>query len=293
VETVRLRLDLAYDGTAFSGWGRQPGLRTVQGVVEDALAILLRHPQPVVRLVVAGRTDAGVHATGQVAHIDVHVDQWRALGAARRRGSVEQSMARRLNGIISGTSVDVLVAEVSIAPRGFDARFSPLWRHYEYRIADATSERDPRRRTHTLWHTGRLDAAVMDAAAASLTGLHDFAAFCKPRPGSTTVRTLLTFGWTRDEHGVLVAEVRADAFCHSMVRSLVGGSLAVGLGALEQQHLTSIMRGAVKANAFAVVPAKGLTLIKVAYPADDELEARAELTRARRVSTGPSLYASD
>ena len=282
METVRLRLDLAYDGTAFSGWSSQPGLRTVQGVVEEAFAILMRHPKRDVRLIVAGRTDAGVHAIGQVAHVDVSAARWRALSAARRGSTAEHSFERRLNGIIGGRSADVVIERVSIAAAGFDARFSPLWRHYEYRIADADSKRDPRRRTHTLWHSGHLDAGAMDAAARSLTGLHDFAAFCKPRKRSTTIRTLLDFGWSRDDHGVLIAEVRADAFCHSMVRSLVGGAVAVGLGTIAPHQLGQILTDAVKANAFPVASAKGLTLIEVGYPADDELEARAALTRARR-----------
>jgi len=282
VETVRLRLDLAYDGSEFSGWSRQPGLRTVEGVVDTAMAILLKYPDPEVHLVVAGRTDAGVHATGQVAHIDLSAAQWRALGAARRGDTAEQSMARRLNGIMSGIVAGVVIARISIAPPGFDARFSPVWRCYEYRIADATSLRDPRRRAHTLWHNGTLDAAAMDAAARSLTGLHDFAAFCKPRARATTVRTLLNYGWTRDANGVLTAQVRADAFCHSMVRALVGAAVAVGLGRVTLTELTQVLTAAVKTNAFAVVAAKGLTLIEVGYPADDELGARAALTRARR-----------
>jgi len=290
---VRLRLDLAYDGTAFSGWSRQPGLRTVEGVLDAAIATLLRDPELEVRLVVAGRTDAGVHATGQVAHIDLTPEQYRRLASARRGGSIEHSVARRLNGIVAATASDVVIDRVSLAPAGFDARFSPVWRRYEYRIADALSHRDPRRRTHTLWHHAELDAAAMDAAAASLTGLHDFAAFCKPREGATTIRTLLDYGWTRDAEGVLVARVRADAFCHSMVRALVGAAVAVGLGRLEPERLSGILADAVKANAFAVVAATGLTLVEVGYPPDDELGARAELTRARREPLGRASDPSD
>ena len=290
---MRLRLDLAYDGSNFSGWSRQPGLRTIEGVVDDALATLLRHPKPTVRLIVAGRTDAGVHATGQVAHIDLSALQWQLLSAARRNATAEQSLARRLNGLIAATAADVVVGRVSVAAPGFDARFSPIWRRYEYRIADALSARDPRRRAHTLWRSGTLDAAAMDAAARSLTGLHDFAAFCKPRERATTVRTLLEYEWMRDTEGVLVARVRADAFCHSMVRALVGAAVAVGLGRLEPERLTSILGDAVKANAFAVVVAKGLTLVEVGYPPDDELGARAALTRARREPLGRASDPSD
>ncbi len=293
MNTVRLRLDVAYDGTAFSGWGRQPRLRTVQGELEQAIATLLRHPEQEVRLVVAGRTDAGVHAVGQVAHIDLNAGQWRALSTARRAGSVEDSVMRRLNGLIGRQGADVVVARVSQAPAGFDARFSALWRRYQYRVADARSRRDPRRRGHTLWHTADLDIDAMNAASRSLMGLHDFAAFCRPREGATTIRTLLDYHWSRDDDDVLVAEVRADAFCHSMVRALVGSAIRVGRHELTLDELQSVFAGARRENAFSVVSARGLTLMEVGYPPDDELGARAELTRARRERAGRSADPSD
>jgi tRNA pseudouridine38-40 synthase len=293
VESVRLRLDVAYDGAAFSGWGRQPRLRTVQGELEQAVATLLRHPEHEVRLVVAGRTDAGVHAIGQVAHIDLSADQWRALAASRRAGSVEESLTRRLNGLISRQGADVVVSGVAIAPEGFDARFSALWRRYQYRVADARSRRDPRRRGHTLWHTADLDVEAMDAASRSVTGLHDFAAFCRPREGATTIRTLLDYRWSRDADGVLIADVRADAFCHSMVRALVGSAIEVGKHELGLDQLHAVLEGARRENDFSVVAARGLTLMEVGYPPDDELAARAELTRARRERAGRSAEPSD
>ncbi|MDO9589605.1 MAG: tRNA pseudouridine(38-40) synthase TruA [Microcella sp.] len=290
---MRLRLDVAYDGTAFSGWGRQPRLRTVQGELEQAIATLLRHPEHAVRLVVAGRTDAGVHAIGQVAHIDLSAEQWRALGASRRAGSLEESLTRRFNGLIGRHGVDVVVTRVSQAPPGFDARFSALWRRYQYRVADARSRRDPRRRAHTLWHTAELDVDAMDAASLSLTGLHDFGAFCRPREGATTIRTLLDYRWARDDEGVLVAEVRADAFCHSMVRSLVGSAIKVGRHELGPDQLHAVLEGARRENDFSVVAARGLTLMEVGYPSDGELAARAELTRARRERAGRTAEPSD
>lgn len=293
METVRLRLDVAYDGAAFSGWGRQPRLRTVQGELEQAVATLLRHPEHEVRLVVAGRTDAGVHAIGQVAHIDLSAEQWRALAASRRAGSVEESLTRRLNGLISRQGADVVVSGVAIAPDGFDARFSALWRRYQYRVADARSRRDPRRRGHTLWHSADLDVEAMDAASRSLTGLHDFAAFCRPREGATTIRTLLDYRWSRDVDGVLIADVRADAFCHSMVRALVGSAIEVGKHELGLDQLHAVLEGARRENDFSVVAARGLTLMEVGYPPDDELAARAELTRARRERAGRSAEPSD
>ena len=293
METVRLRLDVAYDGTAFSGWGRQPGLRTVQGELEQAIATLLRNPHDDVRLIVAGRTDAGVHAVGQVAHLDLTPEQWRSLAASRRAGSVEQSVTRRLNGLIGRQGADVVVTRVAQAPAGFDARFSAVWRRYEYRVADAVSRRDPRRRTHTLWHAAELDLTAMNAVSRGLMGLHDFAAFCRPREGATTVRTLIDYHWVRDDEGVLVAEVRADAFCHSMVRALVGAAIAVGRGAIDLERVQAVLAGARRENAFSVVAARGLTLAEVGYPPDDELAARAELTRARREPVGRSADPSD
>jgi tRNA pseudouridine38-40 synthase len=297
---VRLRLDLAYDGTAFSGWSTQPGLRTVQGELESALATLLRSDRDddLPSLIVAGRTDAGVHATGQVAHLDLSHAQWASLvrlrrssGPARSDGpravdarSPEGTLVRRLNGII-GAHGDVVVNAASIAPPGFDARFSPLWRKYEYRLADLTAIRDPRHRWHTLWFPGELDEASMQAAAAELVGLHNFAAFCRPRPKSTTIRTLLDFSWRRDTDGVLIATVQADAFCHSMVRALVGAAVRVGQGRLDLERLKAVRDQAVRTSAFPVVGAQGLTLVEVRYPDDQAVAERALLTRARRELT--------
>jgi tRNA pseudouridine38-40 synthase len=293
VETVRLRLDIAYDGASFSGWGRQPTLRTVQGELEAAIATLVRHPDHEVRLVVAGRTDAGVHAVGQVAHIDLTPGQWKALSSSRRSGTAEHSVTKRLNGLISTRGGDVVVTRVTQAPEGFDARFSAVWRRYEYRIADASATRDPRRRGHTLWHSADLDLAAMDAASQSLAGLHDFAAFCRPREGATTIRTLLDYRWSRDADGVLVAYVRADAFCHSMVRALVGAAVAVGREDLSLEQLHAVRDEARRQSVFAVVPAHGLTLAEVGYPPDEALAERAALTRARREPLGRSADPSD
>ncbi|WP_091186612.1 tRNA pseudouridine(38-40) synthase TruA [Paramicrobacterium humi] len=282
---MRFRLDIAYDGTDFSGWARQPGLRTVQGVLEDAIATVFGRRGDEPRLVVAGRTDAGVHATGQVAHVDLaerHID---VLTRQRRRGYPEQSaaeaLARRVGGVL-GRNSDVVVMAAGEAPSGFDARFSASWRRYEYRIADAATGRNPLERRTVAWHPGRLDVDAMDAAARSLVGLHDFGAYCKPREGATTIRTLQDFRWSRDAAGRVVAEVRADAFCHSMVRSLTGACVAVGEGALAAADLVRLRDAAERTSAFKVMPAHGLTLVQVGYPEDELLEARTLLTRAKR-----------
>lgn len=280
--STRLRLDIAYDGAAFSGWARQPGLRTVQGALEAALAtVFTRWGEPPL-LTVAGRTDAGVHATGQVAHVDLTASQWEALGAKR---SPLESLVKRLNGIAAPEG-DVVVTRASVAPDGFDARFSPLWRRYSYRIADADAPRDPRRRGHTVWHPTRLDPAAMERGALRLLGLHDFATFCKPREGATTIRTLQEFRWDREPDGVLVARLQADAFCHSMVRAMVGATIAVGEGRFGADRLEELRVAETRTSEFKVAPAKGLTLTEVGYPADEELAARATQTRARRGAPG-------
>ena len=280
---MRIRLDIAYDGTHFRGWARQPGLRTVQETLEGALGRVLGGDP---RLVVAGRTDAGVHATGQVAHVDLDDAQRERLLARRPRTAAADhdpvdALAARLTGVV-GSYSDVVVTRTAIAPAGFDARFSAVWRRYEYRIADSVSGYDPLERHRTTTVRACLDAEAMDAAARSLIGLHDFAAYCKPRDEATTIRTLLEFDWHRDRDGVLLAHVRADAFCHSMVRALVGGCVAVGEGRLDPEDLVDIRDGLARVPEVKVLAARGLTLTQVGYPADDLLAQRAEQTRARR-----------
>ena len=282
---MRIRLDIAYDGTHFRGWARQPSLRTVQGTLEDALALVLGtgpRGEPTPRLVVAGRTDAGVHAAGQVAHLDLDTELLDALGRSRQKyGSPLDLLAQRARGVL-GTYADVTVHGIREAPAGFDARFSAVWRRYAYRVADSTTGYDPLERTRTTNVNAHLDVAAMDAAARSLIGLHDFAAYCRPREGATTIRTLLEFDWRRDEHGVLIANVRADAFCHSMVRALVGVCVAVGRGRLSIADAASLRDAGERTSAFPVLAAHGLTLMEVGYPADDQLASRADVTRARR-----------
>jgi tRNA pseudouridine38-40 synthase len=293
--TVRLRLDIAYDGSSFHGWGRQPALRTVQGELEAALATVFSRFGPPPVLTVAGRTDAGVHATGQVAHLDLDDDQFASLSRPGRNGRAPldpgEALARRLNGI-AGLDAPVWVSRAAIAPPGFDARFGAIWRRYEYRVADTRAPRNPVERVNTLWYPGELDEREMGRAAASVVGLHDFAAYCKPREEATTIRTLQDFRWRRLESGVLLAEVQADAFCHSMVRSLVGTSLAVGDGRVPAERMLDVLDSRDRAGAHPVAAAKGLTLVAVGYPPDAELAARAEQTRNRRQAheterTGP------
>jgi tRNA pseudouridine38-40 synthase len=285
---TRIRLDIAYDGTNFNGWARQPGYRTVQGEIENALATILRRHPPAPTLIVAGRTDAGVHALGQVAHFDLTDEQVYAL-VHRKRGKgkpkvpfeLHAAVKRRIAGVLV-TQPDLVIRSAAVAPSGFDARFSALWRRYEYRIADTASLHDPLQRLRTTWHPAALDLDAMDGAAATLVGLHDFASYCKPRPHATTIRTLQDFRWHREPDGVLVASLKADAFCHSMVRALVGATVAVGEGKLPGERLVDLRIDRARTSEFKVMQARGLTLTQVGYPEDAELAMRALQTRARR-----------
>jgi tRNA pseudouridine38-40 synthase len=263
---VRIRIDLSYDGSEFHGWATQPELRTVQGTLEAALATVLRLPSATV--VCAGRTDTGVHARGQVAHLDLPDPS-----------SYDDRLLRRLNGVLPA---DIRVTAVAPAPEGFDARFSAVWRRYAYRVADDPRLVDPLTRDHVLWWPRPLDVAGMASAAEPLLGLRDFAAFCKQREGATTIRTLQELSWSRDDAGLAVATVCADAFCHHMVRSLVGCLLAVGEGRRPVAWPSEIQAAAVRDPAVAVVPAHGLTLEEVGYPDDADLADRAERARAKR-----------
>jgi tRNA pseudouridine38-40 synthase len=177
------------------------------------------------------------------------------------------------------------VHRVRVAPDGFDARFGAVWRRYAYRVADRPEAVDPLARGHVVAWPRALDEAAMDEAARGLLGEHDFAAFCKKREGATTIRTLLDLAWERDGHGVLVATVRADAFCHSMVRALVGCLVAVGEGRREPAWAAEVLVAGHRDPGVTVMPAHGLTLEEVGYPPDEQLSARAE--ESRRVRTLP------
>ncbi|MGN6600131.1 MAG: tRNA pseudouridine(38-40) synthase TruA [Actinomycetes bacterium] len=274
---VRVRLDIAYDGSAFAGWARQPGLRTVQGELERGLQTVLRLPVPP-ELTVAGRTDAGVHARGQVAHLDVRASSWAAVGGRSRRAPAE-SLHHRLAGVLPD---DVRVTGVTEVPEAFDARFSALWRRYVYRVCDDPSGLDPLTRGWVTWHARRLDVRSMNDAAQVLLGEQDFAAFCRRREGATTVRTLRQLAVERCPDGVVAATVVADAFCHSMVRSLMGALLSVGEGQRDVAWVRDILAGRQRHPSVHVAAAKGLTLEEVGYPPAAELAAQAERTRRRR-----------
>lgn len=263
---TRVRLDLAYDGGNFSGWARQPGLRTVQGTVEEALArvLSLAAPPPIT---CAGRTDAGVHARGQVAHVDV---------------DGEPDLSALLRGVRGVLPDDVWLVDAAAAPQGFDARFSALSRHYRYLLCDDPRAWDPLRRHEVVRYPRALDLDAMNSAGHRLLGEHDFAALCKPREGSSTVRRLLSLDWSRTDSGVAELQVSADAFCHSLVRSLVGVLVPVGDGRQAPDWPAAVVAGRVRDPRVTVMPPHGLVLEEVRYPAESELAARQAATRALR-----------
>nr|MDT0661061.1 tRNA pseudouridine(38-40) synthase TruA [Micromonospora sp. DSM 115978] len=272
--TVRVRLDLGYDGTAFSGWAVQPGRRTVAGVLADGLGKLFG-PAGARGLTVAGRTDAGVHAVGQVCHVDVVAEAW---------SSWSGTLVRRLAGVLPA---DVRIHAVTEVPVDFDARFSATFRRYAYRVTDAPYGAEPLRRHETLAWPRPLDLAALNAAAAGLVGEHDFAAFCRRKENATTVREVNLLDWRRDPDGVLVATVQADAFCQAMVRSLVGAMLFVGDGRRPADWPAGLLSARERSSAVTVAPAHGLTLMAVGYPEDPaEYARRAATTRRLRVSAG-------
>jgi tRNA pseudouridine38-40 synthase len=269
---TRVRLDVAYDGTDFSGWAAQPGRRTVAGVLTEVLSKVLG-AGTVAGLTVAGRTDAGVHATGQVCHVDLADAAWAPLA---------DSLLRRLAGLLPG---DVRVRAITEVPDEFDARFSATFRRYEYRVTDAPYGVEPLRRHEILAWPRPLELAALAEAAAGLVGEHDFAAYCRRKEHATTLREVTRLDWRRDPDGILVATVQADAFCQSMVRSLVGAMLVAGDGRRPVDWPVGLLSRRERSSEVTVAPAHGLTLVAVGYPADPAGYAdRARRTRRLRLT---------
>jgi tRNA pseudouridine38-40 synthase len=274
-DLVRWRLDVAYDGTAFTGWAVQPGLRSVEGDLGDWIMRILNLDAPP-RLTCAGRTDAGVHARGQVVHVDLP-----ATSESGRAGTLDTGLvlARRLPRALPD---DIAVHRVTRAPDGFDARFSAIWRRYVYRLWDEPADLDPLRRNHVVRHLDTLDVSALQDAGSDLLGLHDFVAFCRRRDQATTIRTLQRIEAVRLEDRTIEVTVQADAFCHAMVRSLMGALTAVAAGRRDRAWLRSLLSLTQRANDVTVMPAHGLTLEEVGYPADSELAIRATEARSTR-----------
>jgi tRNA pseudouridine38-40 synthase len=274
---VRLRLDIAYDGTEFAGWATQAGERTVAGVLDEALSTVFRMP---LQLRAAGRTDTGVHATGQVAHVDVPADAIPYAYPRTIRPDENEflPLVRRLSRLLPS---DIRVSDIVRAPTGFDARFSALRRHYTYRLSTAPYGVEPQQARYVTPWPRPLDVDAMAAASRELVGLHDFAAFCRHRDGATTIRDLQRLDWSRSGD-LITAHVSADAFCWSMVRSVVGALLAVGERRREPAWCADLLTETRRSSDFAAAPPQGLTLVGVDYPPDDQLEARIAVTRDLR-----------
>lgn len=251
---LRLRIDFAYDGTDFAGWAKQPDQRTVQNEMESALEGLTRSP---ITIIAAGRTDAGVHASHQVAHCDIpQRDHEGNLWDLR-------DIEYRLNRILDE---DIRIHSITFAPDNFHARFSAIRRHYIYKIADAQQQIAPlARRDISSWYRA-LDLDLLNQASALLLGKHDFASFCKAGGSGTTIRTLEVFSWQRQANGFLHADVIADAFCYSMVRNLVGSVASVAEGRFPITWISELLEKRTRVSESLVFPARGLTLFSVEYP---------------------------
>jgi tRNA pseudouridine38-40 synthase len=265
----RLRLDIAYDGTNFFGWAAQPDRRTIQDLVEEALSRIARVD---VESIVAGRTDAGVHATGQVVHVDVP-------DVIFDGELTYKDLRYKLNRILDE---DVRIMEITDAPAGFHARFSALRRYYSYKILDNNDVIPPLSRHDVASWYRPLDVDLMNQASALVLGHHDFAAFCKYKEGGTTIRTLEKYHWQRTTEGLLVADVVADAFCYSMVRNLVGAVVCVADGRKDPSWMGELLANKERVSDSLVFPARGLTLYQVDYPSADQLLERAQVTIGKR-----------
>jgi tRNA pseudouridine38-40 synthase len=243
VSTVRL--DLEYDGSGFRGWARQPGLRTVQGELETALETILREP---IELTVAGRTDTGVHAIGQVASFETG-------------GVPPADLARRLNGLCPD---DVAVTAATVAAEGFNARRDAKTRSYRYRLL-ARSTPGPFEQGTALWWPHRVDREALDACAAALPGTHDFTAFTPTQTDHVRFdRDIIAATWNQ-EGDILSFQITADAFMRNMVRVLVGTQLEVASGRRTVASFTQLLKGAPRSSAGNTAPPHGLYLESVSY----------------------------
>ena len=244
----RLRVDLTYEGTNFSGWAKQPNERTVQEEVEKALSMIT---QTKVATIVAGRTDAGVHAKHQVIHTDLPTQ------------TDINNLAFRLNQILDA---DIRVLTAQWAPDNFHARFTAISRTYQYKIIDGGKVTAPLDRHDSTEWFRPLDIELMNSGSKLLLGVHDFFAFCKFREGGSTIKNLLTFNWYRDEKDVVICEISADSFRYNMVRNLVGAAVCVGEGRFKPEWMFDTLKNKERIPDSYVFPAKGLTLISVQYP---------------------------
>lgn len=263
---IRVRGEVAYDGKNFSGWGMQPDQRTVQGAIEDAFTQIIGGPRTVVQC--AGRTDAGVHATGQVMHLDVPLNWSERLA----------DLAYKVNAILDD---DVVIKALVHTNQNFDARFAALSRSYTYFIKEGL--RDPLTRERVYQHRNYLDVTAMNEASQVLIGLHDFSAFCKKTDYGTSIRNLKTFTWTRTPDDLIRVDITSDAFCYSMVRALVGAVISIGEGKRTKEWLADYLARGERDFGVFMAPAHPLTLVNVEYPPEEEFASRIEKTLKTRL----------
>ena len=263
---IRIRGEVAYDGKNFSGWGMQPDQRTVQGAIEDAFTQIIGGPRTIVQC--AGRTDAGVHATGQVMHLDVPLNWGERLA----------DLAYKVNAILDD---DVVIKALLHTNQNFDARFAALSRSYTYFIKEGL--RDPLTRDRVYQHRSYLDVAAMNEASQVLIGLHDFSAFCKKTDYGTSIRNLKTFTWTRTPDELIRVDITSDAFCYSMVRALVGAVISIGEGKRTKEWLADYLARGERDFGVFMAPAHPLTLVNVEYPPEEEFASRIEKTLKTRL----------
>ena len=270
----RYRIDFGYDGTDFAGFAKQPGLRTVQSDLVKGLEVIFGKDNKDFAMRVAGRTDAGVHAQHQVVHVDLSPSQIKRIGR-------NPDVASRVN---TALPQDVRLFSFEKAPAGFDARYSAIYRRYRYKIADHASFLDPLLVRYVLNLKVDLDLKLMRLAAKEMVGLHDFGAFCKPRAGATTIRNLryIRIKRNRKEGNIVEIELKGDAFCHNMVRSLTGALVAVARGRASVQDVKDRLKSANRTGSFKVLGGRGLSLIEVGYPKDSKLAEQAEKARKLR-----------
>lgn len=262
---IRIRGEVAYDGRDFSGWGMQPDQRTVQGVIEEAFTQIIQGPRTIVQC--AGRTDAGVHASGQVMHLDIPIAWSDRL----------TDLCYKVNQLLDD---DVVIKALVHTDQNFDARFAALSRSYTYLIHEGL--RDPLSRERVYQHRSYLDVEAMNDASKLLLGLHDFSAFCRKTDYGSSIRNLQKFSWTRTDDGLIRVDITSDAFCYSMVRALVGAVISIGEGKRTKEWLAQYLAGAVKDPGVFMAPGHPLTLTHVEYPDESEYAARIEKTLKNR-----------
>ena len=270
----RYRIDFGYDGSDFAGFAKQPGLRTVQSELVKGLEVIFGKDNKDFAMRVAGRTDAGVHAQHQVVHVDLSPTQIKRIGR-------NPDVASRVN---TALPQDIRLFSFEKAPAGFDARYSAIYRRYRYKIADHASFLDPLSVRYVLKLKVDLDLKLMRQAAKQMVGLHDFGAFCKPRAGATTIRNLRYIRITRNRKAgnIVEIELKGDAFCHNMVRSLTGALVAVARGRASVGDVKDRLISANRTGSFKVLGGRGLSLIEVGYPRDEKLAEQAEKARKLR-----------